>query len=172
MLLPTSEPFPVPWCCWLWRDPIQGWHTPAQVIQMPFMLHFSASYCWCCASFVGFISDIGVPMEVRGDLDSKVFCLRFCAKGVTVELVLWWENHAMLDDVHCSASLGWKDIFQHCSLSARLLRSCCRSCWSCGSVTAFILCLFWPLFRKKHEESFSVFTVLVCACCKAVIMNT
>ena len=40
---------------------------------------------------VGFIADIvdvGIPTEVCGDLDSRVFCLRFCTRGVAVELVL------------------------------------------------------------------------------------
>ena len=39
---------------------------------------------------VGFVADINcvnVPSGVRGDINSKVFCLRFCAQSVTVELV-------------------------------------------------------------------------------------
>lgn len=39
--------------------------------------------------FAADISDMGVPTEARGDLNTKVFCLLFCANhGVTVELVL------------------------------------------------------------------------------------
>jgi len=38
--------------------------------------------------FVADISDMSVPSEARDDLNSKEFCLRFCAKTVTVELAL------------------------------------------------------------------------------------
>ena len=38
--------------------------------------------------FAADISDMGVPTEARGDRNTNVFCLRFCAKDVTVELVL------------------------------------------------------------------------------------
>ena len=38
--------------------------------------------------FVADISDMGVPTEVNSDLNSNIFCLWFCAKGVTIELVL------------------------------------------------------------------------------------
>ena len=39
---------------------------------------------------VGFVADIScvnVPYGIRGDINSKVFCLCFCAQSVTVELV-------------------------------------------------------------------------------------
>ena len=40
--------------------------------------------------FVADISDVSIPLEVRGDFNSKIFWLGFCAKSVTVtmELVL------------------------------------------------------------------------------------
>ena len=40
--------------------------------------------------FVADISDVSIPLEVRGDFNSKIFWLGFCAKSVTItmELVL------------------------------------------------------------------------------------
>ena len=38
--------------------------------------------------FVADISDVSIPLEVRGDFNSKIFWLSFCAKNVTMELVL------------------------------------------------------------------------------------
>ena len=38
--------------------------------------------------FVADIGDMGVPTEVSSDLNSNIFCLWFCAKGVITELVL------------------------------------------------------------------------------------
>ena len=81
MLLPSSEPFPVPWCCWLWRDPIQGWHTPAQVIQMPFMLHFSTSHCWCCARVL-LASSVIWESQWRSEVILPPFLCYGCDHGV------------------------------------------------------------------------------------------
>ena len=43
-VLPVSDLFFnafISWCCWLWRDPIQGWHTLAQVINTEYgNVHF------------------------------------------------------------------------------------------------------------------------------------
>lgn len=38
--------------------------------------------------FIADMSDLGIPTEVSGDLDSQVFCLRFCTQSVAVEVVL------------------------------------------------------------------------------------
>ena len=81
----TSEPFLEPWCCsscWLWTD-------SAHVLWMPCTLHFSASHwwSWCCTC--------GSPrscwlymLQGRPNWGQRLFCLRFCATGMAMELEL------------------------------------------------------------------------------------
>ena len=70
------------------------WIPDRAVILKLCMPHFSAFHLWSCVSsgeaqgLVGFaadIGDVGITTKVSGDLDSKVFYLRFCTQDVTVE---------------------------------------------------------------------------------------